>query len=134
MNISIEIGIGEALDRLSILEIKKKEIIDPIKLENVNKEYGYLKSQLKKFAEHQESQTSFYDGLDLYINLSDVNYKLWVVEDKLRELEMSQDFSVDFIYFARQVYKLNDLRAKYKKEINVLFNSNFIEEKSYKSY
>jgi hypothetical protein len=134
MNLTIEIGVGEALDRLSILQIKKSEINDPEKLENIKKEYDYLESRLKNFTEKQESSINFYDKLDLYANLSEVNYKLWVVEDKLREFESKEKFDDEFVFFARQVYILNDLRAKYKKDINILFNSNFVEEKSYKKY
>jgi DNA-dependent RNA polymerase auxiliary subunit epsilon len=68
----------------------------------------------------------------LYDSLYEVNSSLWEVEDKLRELEKKNEFGVEFIELARSVYRLNDERALIKKKINQLYNSEFVEEKSYK--
>lgn len=125
MIIDIKIGIGEALDRVSILEIKLESISDEVKLKNIKKEYDYLISILQPIEE--------LDGTKLlYESLYKVNCSLWEVEDILRELEKNNDFGVQFIEAARSVYKLNDERADIKKRINLLYNSEFIEEKSYK--
>lgn len=125
MIIDIKIGIGEALDRVSILEIKLDSIVDEVKLKNVKREYDYLISVLKLTDELNGTKL-------LYESLHKVNSRLWEVEDMLRELESKNDFGTDFIELARSVYKLNDERAELKKRINVLYNSEFIEEKSYK--
>lgn len=125
MIIDIKIGIGEALDRVSILEIKLDSIVDEVKLKNVKKEYDYLISVLQPIDELNGTKL-------LYESLHKVNSRLWEVEDMLRELESKNDFGTDFIELARSVYKLNDERAELKKRINVLYNSEFIEEKSYK--
>ena len=125
MIIDIKIGIGEALDRVSILEIKLDSIVDEVKLKNVKREYDYLISVLKLTDELNGKKL-------LYESLHKVNSRLWEVEDMLRELESKNDFGTEFIELARSVYKLNDERAELKKRINVLYNSEFIEEKSYK--
>jgi hypothetical protein len=125
MTIDIKIGIGEALDRVSILEIKLDNIKDEVKLHNIKKEYDYLISVLQPIEE--------LDGTKLlYDSLCDVNSRLWEVEDLLRVIEKKNDFTEEFINLARCVYKLNDKRAEVKKRINILYGSHFIEEKSYK--
>ena len=46
--IIVEVSIGELLDKISILEIKKEKIKDPEKLKFINNEHSILKSQLEK--------------------------------------------------------------------------------------
>jgi DNA-dependent RNA polymerase auxiliary subunit epsilon len=125
MTIDIKIGIGEALDRVSILEIKLDSIADEVKLDNIKKEYKYLMGVLLPVEELEGTKL-------LYDSLYEVNSSLWEVEDKLRELEKKNEFGVEFIELARSVYHLNDERAAIKKKINQLYNSEFVEEKSYK--
>ena len=128
MNINTIISVGEFFDKITILEIKKKKIIDIEKLKNINYELGELrkieeKCNLEKFA------------LDELIeNLYNVNIELWTIEDEIRILEKSKSFDSEFINLARSVYIKNDLRAKLKKEINIKSKSNLIEEKSYEEY
>ncbi len=119
----IPVSIGELIDKITILELKKQKIIDPNKLINIINELDKLvdiKSTLniKGIEECQEK-------------LFAVNEKLWEVEDDLRELEKKSIFDSHFIDLARSVYKLNDLRSKIKKQINLLSGSSIIEEKSY---
>lgn len=122
----IEVSIGEIVDKLSILQIKKDNITDEVKLENINKEYVYLHeivfSQLK------------INYNDDYSKLLDVNKSLWIIEDKLRDKEKNKSFDDDFIQLARSVYFTNDKRAEIKKEINITYGSLFVEEKSYSNY
>jgi hypothetical protein len=125
MTIDIKIGIGEALDRVSILEIKLDNITDEVKLHNIKREYDYLTSVLQPIEELAGTKL-------LYDSLYDVNSRLWEVEDLLRVLEKKNDFTEEFINLARSVYKLNDERAEIKKRINILYGSQFLEEKSYK--
>ena len=63
-----------------------------------------------------------------------MNRELWDVEDELRELETSKTFNSKFIELARSVYYLNDRRAEFKKQINILSKSDIVEEKSYSEY
>jgi hypothetical protein len=122
----IEVSHGEIVDKLSILNIKKDNILDEVKLININKEYLYLHEIV--FSQLNIS----YD--DDYIRLLEVNRKLWEVEDKIRDKEKNNQFDDEFIELARLVYYTNDLRAKIKKEINLKYESEFVEEKSYNEY
>ena len=121
----IEVSIGEIVDKLSILRIKKNNISDSEKLKNVTTEYDYLYSIV--FDELKIEESDFY-------NLVLINEKLWDIEDKLRDKERDKSFDDDFIELARSVYFTNDKRAEIKKEINLKYGSLFIEEKSYKEY
>jgi hypothetical protein len=120
----IEISIGEAFDRLTILKIKSEKIKDESKLTNVMKEYFYLQNLLNEELEVTEENEDFK-------RLLEINETLWGVEDLLREFEAKQSFGFEFIELARSVYVLNDERAKVKKEINLSYGSEFVEEKSY---
>lgn len=121
----IEVSIGEIVDKLSILRIKKLNITDKEKLININKEYDYLFDVV--FNKLKIESEDFY-------NLQIVNERLWDIEDKIREKEREQSFDQEFIELARSVYIKNDLRSKIKKDINIKYHSSFIEEKSYKDY
>ena len=121
---SIPISIGELFDKFSILEIKKIKIEDSNKLLYVDKELGYLK---------QFTNTYNLDR-SLYNKLKNINLKLWNIEDKLRIKECNTDFDEEFIELARSVYFVNDERSEVKKKINVVFNSDIFEVKSYVDY
>ncbi len=123
----IEVSIGEIVDKYTILMIKAQKIKDSGKLQNINKELDYLVGVLK------QEYPLITDGV-LAKSLLEVNKELWKVEDDLRDLERAKDFSKDFIILARNVYKLNDKRADIKKEINIKYGSDFVEEKSYQPY
>lgn len=121
---SIPISIGELFDKFSILEIKKIKIEDSDKLKYVDKELSYLK---------QFTDTYNIDKV-LYNQLKDINLKLWDIEDKLRIKECNTEFDEEFIELARSVYFVNDARSVVKKKINVVFNSDIFEVKSYVDY
>jgi predicted transposase YbfD/YdcC len=121
----IEVSIGEIVDKLSILRIKKNNITDEDKLVNINKEYDYLYH--KVFQELKIDTSDFYEMIM-------VNEILWSVEDSIRDKERNKEFDQDFIEMARSVYITNDRRAEIKKQINLKYNSQFVEEKSYKPY
>jgi hypothetical protein len=121
----IEVSIGEIVDKLSILRIKKNNITDEEKLVNINKEYDYL--YYKVFQELKIESSDFYEMIM-------VNEILWNVEDSIRKKEKNKEFDQDFIEMARSVYITNDRRAEIKKNINLKYNSTFVEEKSYESY
>ena len=124
---NIEVSHGEIVDKLTILQIKKENITDPSKLENVIKEYDYLFSVV-------ENDLGILTSSSEYLELLSVNKELWVIEDDIRDKERQKEFDEDFIKLARSVYYTNDVRAKIKKEINLKYSSGFVEEKSYQSY
>ena len=124
-NVLAPVSIGELIDKITILEIKS-EHMNKTKLKNVNKELGLLKNIL------QDNNIEI--GGDLVNNLKKVNNKLWEIEDKIRIKESKQEFDKEFVEIARSVYKQNDIRASIKKKINFQYNSELVEEKSYRNY
>ena len=126
--ILVEVSVGELLDKISILEIKKEKIKDSGKLNFINDEYNVLKEQLNKNVKNDEKLK------DLFQLLKDINSKLWVIEDDKRMCEKNSDFGEKFIKLSRDVHFLNDKRAKIKLEINNLTGSRIKEIKEYTSY
>ena len=124
-NIYIPISIGELIDKITILEIKK-EYMSGKRLENIDKELKLLKYIL------QEKNLNV--DINLIHNLQEVNKNLWEIEDNIRIKESNQEFDKEFIELARSVYKENDKRASIKKQINKKYNSDLFEEKSYSKY
>ena len=121
----IEVSIGEIVDKLTILALKKKYIDDQLKLENIQKEYSCLLDIV--FNELKISLTD-------YDELLHTNQLLWEIEDDIRVKEKNAEFDNQFIKLARLVYITNDKRANIKKQINEKYNSEFREEKSYAKY
>ena len=126
--IIIEVSIGELLDKISILEIKKEKIKDTEKLKFINNEHSILKDQLSKNVKSDDKLSS------LFSSLKEINNKLWVIEDDKRQCEKDKDFGEKFIKLSRDVHFLNDDRAKIKLEINNHTGSVIKEIKEYTSY
>ena len=126
--ILVEVSVGELLDKISILEIKKEKIKDPEKLKFINDEYEVLKIQLNQNIKSDEKLNN------LFNSLKDINSKLWVIEDDKRLCEKNSDFGEKFIKLSRDVHFLNDDRAKIKLEINNHTGSKIKEIKEYTSY
>ena len=127
MLINTPISLGELVDKISILMIKKKNISDSIKLQHVNKELEFLQKTLKKYISEDEIN-------NFLLKLVNINSKLWNIEDDIRECERNKLFDQTFIDLARSVYFTNDERAKVKNNINKAFGSELVEVKSYEEY
>ena len=123
-----EISSGELLDKISILEIKVAKIKDKKSQEVIRREYEVL-METKKLTIEPSSQID-----ELYNKIKIVNLDLWNVEDKIRICEKDKKFKDLFIKLAREVYFKNDERAKIKREINEILDSNFKEIKQYVKY
>lgn len=128
MIIKCPISLGELIDKISILFIKKENIKDIDKQKYINEELKLLKQTLKNFV-GDDSKVN--EHLEKLIN---INSKLWKIEDKIRECERQKKFDKEFIELARSVYFTNDERSKIKLEINNNFSSQIIEVKSYEKY
>ena len=126
--ILVEVSVGELLDKISILEIKKEKIKDPEKLKFINAEHSILKDQLDNNVKSDKKLNT------LFQSLKDINAKLWVIEDDKRLCEKNSDFTENFIKLSRDVHFLNDDRAKIKLEINTHTGSKIKEIKEYTSY
>ena len=123
--INAPISIGELIDKITILEIKKNKL-QKSKLENVLKELSYLRRLMEK------NKIEITDNL--FTELKEINLTLWKIEDQIRIKEKNKEFDNIFIELARSVYFKNDKRAEIKKSINRLSNSEIIEEKFYSEY
>ena len=126
--ILVEISVGELLDKISILKIKKEKIKNPEKLKFIDDEYKVLKNQLDNNINSDKKLD------ELFESLKQINSKLWVIEDEKRMCEKNSDFGEQFVKLSRDVHFLNDDRAKIKLEINAQTGSKIKEIKQYTSY
>ena len=126
--ILVEVSVGELLDKISILEIKKGKIKDPKKLEFINDECNILRGQLDKNVKSDEKLDN------LFQSLKEINSKLWVIENEKRMCEKNSDFGEKFVKLSRDVHFLNDERAKIKLLINEQSGSKIKEVKQYTDY
>ena len=122
----IDVSLGELVDKLSILAIKLYKITDGKKQANIRKEYELLKSEMAAAGITEDSPE--YEGLYR------VNQSLWDIEDRIRIKESEKAFDDEFVELARSVYFNNDQRAAIKREINIKYGSDLVEEKSYAPY
>lgn len=119
MKIMVPISVGELMDKISILTIKKTKIQDPAKL-------VYVENELSKLM-----PLGYFYMDKLYERLVKINQDLWSVENLIRRCEADKDFTDTFVKLARFVYQLNDKRAEIKRKINKKYNSDIVEVKSY---
>tara|TARA_B100001175_G_scaffold298057_1_gene288334 strand:- start:904 stop:1293 length:390 start_codon:yes stop_codon:yes gene_type:complete len=126
--ILVEVSVGELLDKISILEIKKDRIKDPDKIKFIKDEYDVLKNELDKNIRSDEKLEK------LFLTLKNINSKLWIIEDNKRKCEKDSNFGEDFVRLSRDVHFLNDTRAKIKLEINNHTGSKIKEIKEYTTY
>ena len=126
--ILVEVSVGELLDKISILEIKKEKIKNQEKLKFITDEYNILKAELDKNIKLDEKLSA------LFGSLKDINSKLWVIEDEKRMCEKNTDFGEKFIKLSIDIHFLNDKRAKIKLDINNHTGSKIKEIKEYTSY
>lgn len=129
MTPTIPVSWGELFDKITILEIKSIRILDPLKKNNIENELQQLTQavQLGGYVASPDSKKAI-------SGLKEINETLWAIEDDIRECERQKDFGPRFIELARSVYVQNDLRASLKRQINLLLNSELVEEKSYQGY
>ena len=126
--ILVEVSVGELLDKISILEIKKDKIKNPEKLEYILDELSILKDELKNNIKSDVKLDELYQSLKI------INARLWVIEDDKRKCEKEKDFTENFIKLSRDVHILNDDRAKIKLKINEHTGSKIKEIKEHTNY
>jgi uncharacterized protein DUF6165 len=127
-DVRVSISPGELLDKITILRIKSTRMSDPEKLANVRLE-------LQALEETWRGSPYAKSGIEADVNaLLEVNERLWVIEDDIRDKERAKAFDAEFIRLARAVYFENDERAAIKRRINLKLGSSIVEEKSYAEY
>ena len=125
--ISIPVSIGEMIDKLSILQVKKNKVKDKTKLEFIDKEFELLYNFSSEYLNNSETEL-------IYHQLVSVNTNLWEIEDELRVMEKEKNFGDEFVSSARKVYFTNDERFRLKNEINLITESEIREVKEYVKY
>ena len=126
--ILVEVSVGELLDKISILEIKKNNIKDLDKVKFINDEYVILKNEFEKNVQIDDKIEN------LFKSLKEINAKLWNIENEKRLCEKNLDFGEKFIKTSRDIHFLNDERGKIKLEINNYTGSKIKEIKEYTKY
>ena len=124
--IQVAVSIGELVDKVSILSIKREKIKDPAKLLHIEKEYHILVASMTGAGIAVTSGE--------FARLREINARLWDIEDRIRLKEAAKAFDDEFIELARSVYFINDDRAAVKKTINLKYGSDLVEEKEYAEY
>ena len=122
------VSLGELVDKIVILEIKKERISDEVKLSNIRTELQALRDI---------RPPSLLDNAEIQVwemALRSANEELWDLEDRIRDKERVADFGPEFTEIARLIYRTNDKRAHAKKMINTICGSTIVEEKSYQPY
>ena len=126
--ILVEVSVGELLDKISILEIKKEKIKDQNKLKFIDEEFKLLKDQYEKHINPDDKLNK------LFKSLKEINNKLWNIENEKRLCEKNSDFGNVFIKTSRDIHFLNDERGKIKLEMNNYTGSKIKEIKEYTPY
>ena len=119
MIINAPISVGELIDKITILEIKKG-YASLEQQNNIQKELMHL----QRLASNIKINI-----FDLKSRLLQINLELWHLENFKRKCEQDQQFDHEFVEASRQVYLKNDIRAIIKREINQRCNSDIVEEK-----
>lgn len=128
MSVEIAVSYGELFDKISILEIKQSKVVNADQRKNIENELDVL-NRVRTTVVPADFKIN-----NLMAGLTDVNERLWDIEDQLRDCERRQEFSATFIELARSVYRLNDRRAELKRELNTRLGSGLVEEKLYTEY
>lgn len=122
MDCKIYCSFGELIDKITILKIKEKKATDDNQLQNIKKELLLI----------QKDNILCNTNDSLFNELYNINNKLWILEDLIREKSKKKQFDLDYIKYAESIHITNDERYSIKKKINIKYNSNIIEEKIYK--
>ena len=127
MLINTPVSLGELLDKISILIIKEKNIVD------IQKQY-HIRNELEALNKTLENSISRSQVKEYIEKLIEINSELWFIEDDIRDCERKKNFDQKFIDLAREIYIKNDRRSEIKLEINKKFGSELVEVKSYEKY
>ena len=128
MKINIEVSLGELIDKLSILEIKLAKIEDKEKKSNIKKEYKLLKNEYTKVLKTHNNVKKYLEKIKI------INLDIWCMEEDIRHLIRQEKFESEYINMAKKIQRTNDYRFEIKNEINKIFNSSLLEQKSYPEY
>lgn len=130
----IEVPNGDIFDKYSILCIKSSKITDPVKLNGIHLELESLRASYHFVLALIDSSLAYDAALVAFSKLQEINEALWIIEDRIRVKEADKCYDEEFIQLARSVYITNDERCALKRDINIITDSKFQEEKAYTKY
>lgn len=116
---------AELVDKICILEIKTKEISDPVKNKNVCYELAVLREVFDIHIQSTNELNKLMNKLRL------ISRRGWNIEDQRRACEINKDFGPKFVTVAKAAFQNNRRRMAVWKEINLLLKSDIIQEKSH---
>ena len=114
--IELPVSLGEALDKLTILDIKKEKIKDE-RYKDVEYEYSLLHDKLR---DHINNNNYYYRILKM------INLNIWDMQDDFRYNNKDKN------HLCLEIIEENDRRFRVKKKINDVTKSNIKEQKGYK--
>jgi hypothetical protein len=114
----LPVSIGEALDKLTILDIKL-EFIKDNRRNLVQIEYDALYEKLQFYVDNNN---------EYYKLLKQVNLDIWYMMDILRDSNITDD---KYIIQCKECIEANDMRFRIKNKINISSNSLLKEQKGY---
>ena len=118
--IYLPVSLGEAIDKLTILDVKLEKIKDNRK-NDVKQEYDLLYDKLKEYIIKYN---------DLYQSMKKVNVLIWNMMDTLRD--GNNITSDEYLKVCKECIEYNDIRFRVKNKINYISESLLKEQKSYK--
>jgi hypothetical protein len=124
----VPLPLGDLVDRITILLIKKEHITDHTKLAHILSEYDALNNTLTAII-GSSAEFSL-----LAQDLLQANKTNWDNFERIRLKKQLKEFDTEFINLARSIYRFNDRRCDTKKQINIYCGSSLIEEKCYTTY
>ena len=131
--ITIPVSFGELIDKITILELKLQYIKESSKVINIKRELSLLNDSYHNYCQSYSTAIT-HQIYPIRCNLVEVNRRIWSIEDDIRKKEKLKEFDEKFIQLARSIYINNDKRAKLKRQLNEIVNSEVQEEKSYEKY
>ena len=113
MKCKISCSFGEVVDKLTILKIKEKKAINDEILYNIRNEMNAICSEIKEVNNTDP----------LFSELFNINNKLWILEDLIREKSRKQEYDPQYILYSENIHKTNDKRYEIKRKINSKYDS-----------
>lgn len=114
----LEVSLGEAVDKLTILVIKLIKISDS-RREDVEKELQVVKKEVKPFLPKI---------MHYYKQLYEINLEIWELQDQIRDMKRDNTY----VDKCLKILDENDRRFRVKNKINHICNSLLKEQKGYK--
>jgi hypothetical protein len=125
MQIQIDIGPGELIDRLTITAIKAARASDATKAEAARSQLTQLRACVDRHLPATPALASLEQALRA------VNEELWDLENTVRRLERAEHFDTAFVAAARRIYQANDERAALRHRINQLWDRDAVDDKDH---